>query len=98
MLHSALFVATIPDDRSRWSNVINNLDRQAHQPSAAIERLADNVWLLRFPEALPALADLISRSTQFGVAYRILPFGAEPQWLRGDPSPAPNPAARAGQP
>ena len=81
MLHSILFVATIPNDRNQWQTVLNNLDQRAHAPSDAIDLLAENVWLLRLPPALPALGDLISRCTQFGIAYRILPFDGEPQWL-----------------
>src|SRR5436190_15431361 len=76
MLHSVLFVATIPerDDQNRWQNVLNNLPPQMRSPTVAIERLAENVWLLRLSSSLAPLGHLISRCEQFGIVYRILPF------------------------
>ena len=99
MLHSVLFVATIPerDDQNRWQNVLNNLPPQMRSPTVAIERLAENVWLLRLSGSLAPLGHLISRCEQFGIVYRILPFDGEPQWLPGDPSPRPTPATGPGQ-
>jgi hypothetical protein len=46
MLHSALFVAAVPDNKQVWQNFIDAVDGKAALRPQAIVRLAENIWLL----------------------------------------------------
>lgn len=91
-MHSMLFVATIPDfsltsDRGfqNWEDFSAHATRTVGQ-SASVEQLARNVWLLNMRTDPLPLVLLGSAAHQRGIAFRLLPFADEPQWLPGKTS------------
>ena len=46
VLHTALFVAAIPNDKRVWEAFINAVDGKASLHPQATVRLAENVWLI----------------------------------------------------
>lgn len=90
-MHSALFVAVIPVDRwqqDAWKAFVGQTEAQL-KPYQGIERLAENVWLLDLTASVTPLGFLIAGAEGLGIAYRTLPFDAEPQWLPGGQNPTP---------
>ena len=88
-MHSMLFVAGPPTDQIAGSQswqawreftgyVTNNVERLL-----GVEPLGVNVWLLNMRiDPLP-LCLLGSAAHQHGIAFRLLPYADEPEWLPG---------------
>jgi hypothetical protein len=81
MLHSALFVAAVPDNKQVWQNFIDAVDGKAALRPQAIVRLAENIWLLLVRETPAPLGWLVSYAELHKIRYGILPFEREPEWL-----------------
>jgi len=81
-MHSALLAVDFSDPQAIL--VFNAAAKKIEHLKGA-ERLSDNVWLLNFQISPAALAALVFAADRQGLAYRILPFDAEPRWIRGDP-------------
>lgn len=94
MFRSALFVVTMPPDRNEWARLRQELYSLLNAPNDAAERLGENVWMLHLAVSLTPLGQLIAGCERIGVAYRLLPFRDEPQWLPADQPQTPNLANR----
>jgi hypothetical protein len=81
-MHSALFVTTNRGETKDWVGFTDVIDAKV-KPGEGIMRLAENVWLVSVRDQVSAFASLVSVSERFGVAYAILPFEHEPEWLPG---------------
>lgn len=79
-MHSALFVATIPPETGDWCQFLDDARTKLERSRGAV-RLAENVWLLNFQASPAALGWLIALAEQKAIAYGVLPFEREPQWL-----------------
>jgi hypothetical protein len=82
-----LFVATVPLSRTTADQTFQSWQGFAGyasntiQPMSGVERLGENVWLLNMSiDPLP-LCLLGSAARQHGIAFRLLPFPDEPQWI-----------------
>jgi hypothetical protein len=81
MLQNALFVVTLPEDRNQWSRIRQDIYGRLQGHTDARDLLGENVWLLHLSVSLSPLGQLITACEHVGVAYRLLPFQDEPQWL-----------------
>lgn len=86
-MHSVMFVATI-GDQERWDSFLINVQIAAR--AQGVEKLAENAWLLNLQKDTTPLGLLIYAAVGRDVAYRILAFDDEPQWLPADSSPKTN--------
>jgi hypothetical protein len=88
-MHSALFVAVDPTDRTKvqnWRGFLSYADSHT-DPTKGAERLAENVWLLNLQVSLAPLGELIACAEAQTISYRILPFERAPEWLPVVPDP-----------
>jgi len=103
-MHSALFVAIVPDEkwvtnspasRPLWYAFTDIVDACIVKYNS-VQRLSDSVWLVDISKAIPFLACLISTAEYQKIAYKILPLADEPQWLPvgSDPDTTLDPSAR----
>lgn len=85
-MHSTLFVASIGSDAD-WAKFLQFVIPKIRD-AVGVSRLAENVWLVNFQQSPAALGWLLAFADQQKVAYGLLPFEREPQWLPGgfDPS------------
>jgi hypothetical protein len=80
-MHSALFVAQMPyQERQNWTGFLTAIDEKLKGPKSA-GRLAETVWLVNFQASPSALCWLVTSAERHGIAYGIVPFADEPQWL-----------------
>jgi hypothetical protein len=79
-MHSALFIAKPSRGSPDW-NGFNGALAQPLRHDEDIQRLAENVWLVSFQKSPRTLSWLVVSAERHGIAYGILPFDAEPQWL-----------------
>lgn len=85
-MHSALFVAAVPDadrgyqGRQEWMTYLHMLQSQVVIGQGVV-RLAENVWLVNLRHDPGPLAALAFQARAQNIAYGILPFDDEPQWL-----------------
>jgi hypothetical protein len=80
-MHSALFVAKIPEnERQDWAAYLGLIDQKIGKDKSAT-RIAENVWIVNFQTSPAALGWLVTSAERQGIPYGILPFDAEPQWL-----------------
>jgi hypothetical protein len=91
MLQNALFVAAVPnkDDPTDdvWRNFLRAVDNKLTTNDEAFDRFSENVWLLYLHQSMAPLGWLIVQAETHGIAYRLLPFDGEPQWLQGGSDP-----------
>lgn len=78
-MHSALFIASIPEDR-RWGPFLSFVDAKIKN-DPHVRRLAENVWLVCVKESVAGLGWLVSIAESQTVSYGLLPFDDAPQWL-----------------
>jgi hypothetical protein len=93
-MHSVLFAATIPEDpqhANRWEGFVGYANNKL-PPYKNVERLAENVWLVNIQISPAPLGFLVAGAEENRVAYKILSFDAEPQWLPVSSGPMPIPA------
>jgi hypothetical protein len=102
-MHSMLFVAAAPDHGPRYSQIPQNwqafigyVSNKLPQLSGA-ERLSENVWLVNLRIDPVPLGLLVAGAHEHGIAFRLLPFADEPQWLPAASGPTSTPG-RSGQP
>jgi hypothetical protein len=97
-MHSMFFVAAAPIGGARYASIPQ--DWQAFvgyvanklQQLSGVERLGENVWLVNMRiDPLP-LGLLVAGAHEHGIAFRLLPFADEPQWLPVDSGPTSTPA------
>jgi len=69
-----------------WGEFVMSAYRRI-QPSAGVLRLAENGSLLNLQKPLVPLGHLVSLAESNQVAYRILAFEPEPQWLPSGADP-----------
>jgi len=85
-MHSALFVATIPQSDDEWEGFLRRF-RSKTEAMTSFARLAENVWLVDLTKGPGALGYLISFAHEGHISYGILPFEHAPQWLPADFDP-----------
>lgn len=87
-MHSMLFAATIPSNNDVWETFLGRVAAKT-KDAKSMKRLAENVWLVNLIESPGPLGYLISFAHETKVAYGLLPFEREPQWLPSgfDPKP-----------
>jgi hypothetical protein len=86
-MHSILFVVAAPTDpnphspsQQNWLGFSGYISNKL-QMLAGVERLGKNVWLVNMRiDPLP-LGLLVAGAHDHGIAFRLLPFADEPQWL-----------------
>lgn len=84
-MHSALFVAGIPDRNQanyyqNWAGFLGALPPKFWSEKNA-KRLSENVWLVNFQNSPSALSWLVTSAEKHGIPFGILSFDEEPQWL-----------------
>jgi hypothetical protein len=79
-MHSALFVAHVPKDRTAWENFRNLVLAKLRQQKG-IAALSENVWLVNFHQSPSGLAWLVAYAEQQKIAYGLLQFEKPPEWL-----------------
>jgi hypothetical protein len=85
-MHSALFVAVEPENPPQgWFEFVDNANKN-EIISRHAERLARNVWLVKFQSSPAALSFLIAHAETRALSYTILPLADAPQWIRSDPN------------
>ena len=88
-MHSALFVAVIPDlEKGNWDAFLAEIFSKL-RTAKGVQRLAENVWLAEFASEPTSLAWLVASAERSHVAYRIFPFAEAPQWLPNGYLPIP---------
>jgi len=94
-MHSMLFVASVltpstaGDDPWKANQQLRDHVTNTARQYRGVERLADNVCLVNMRiDPLP-LALLCNAAHQLGIAFRLLPFAEEPQWLPTSAGPTP---------
>jgi hypothetical protein len=85
-MHSALIAVEI---QSEQAFLVFMAAANKAKEMKGVSRLADNVWQVNFQLAPAALAALVLAADRQGLAYKILPFDAEPQWIQGNPNSYP---------
>src|ERR1700681_4471709 len=82
IMHSALFVAGIPDINhyQGWTGFLGAIMPKFRSKENA-KRLSENVWLVNFHKSPSALSWLVTSAERHGIPFGILPFDEEPQWL-----------------
>jgi len=91
-MHSMLIQVSMPTDTSIQSTAWNNYRSLASQAvtfssqSKNVEVLVENVWLVNMRiDPLPRIF-LCNTAHRLGIAFRLLPFADEPQWLPATPN------------
>jgi hypothetical protein len=80
-MHSALFVATIPDNGSQnWHDFLSNVER-FRKNEENVKQLSTNVWLANFHKSPNSLCALVAYADRHKINYGILQFADEPRWL-----------------
>ncbi len=81
-MHSALFVAGIPDfnQHHHWIDFLGAVMTKIRSEENA-KRLSENVWLVNFQKSPSALSWLVTSAERHGIHFGILSFDEEPQWL-----------------
>ena len=88
-MHSALFVATIPElEKGNWDAFLAEIFSKL-RTAKGVQRLAENVWLAEFASEPTSLAWLVVSAEKSHITYRILPFAEAPQWLPAGYRPTP---------
>lgn len=87
-MHSVIIAVEMPPEMAKetWLGFLGRIIPKIEK-NPAVEQIADNVWQLSVQKSPAALGYLIAAAEDFRLIYRILPFDAEPQWLRGGPTP-----------
>jgi hypothetical protein len=81
VMHSVIFVATMPDQNADWSMFLGALAPKAKR-AKGVERLAENVWVINVRcQDASLLGWLISLCDQKGIPFRMLPLERAPEWL-----------------
>ena len=88
-MHSALFVATMPQSDDKWEEFLNRVSSKTKAMTSFV-RLAENVWLVDLTKGPGPLGYLISFAHERAIHYGILPFDRAPQWLPDGFDPKPN--------
>ena len=79
-MHSALFVAHVPRDRTVWGQYLEFVGgKLKHQKGVA--RLSENIWLVNFHQSPSALSWLVAYAEERKIAYGLLQFERPPDWL-----------------
>jgi hypothetical protein len=89
-MHSAIVVVRPPEgeaEKVRWQSFASAIGGLSDNP--AVERLADNVWIVNFQQSPQALARLVSAAERNQFSQRILQLDAAPQWLPVDSNSVP---------
>ncbi|HEV2162395.1 MAG TPA: hypothetical protein VGR52_09220 [Stellaceae bacterium] len=81
-MHSAIFVASIPDDQRIWGNFIAYVDVKM-KGATNVARLGENVWLVNVQKSPTPLAWLIALASDQNISHGLLPFEHAPEWLPG---------------
>lgn len=91
-VHSAIFVAVIPDDVGKWTLYLSNVQGKLRR-YRNVRPLAENVWLLDLTASIGALAYLVAMAEEQGITAATLPLADAPKWLPAsfDPKPIPGP-------
>jgi hypothetical protein len=81
-MHSALFVAGIPDINryQGWIGFLGAIMPKFRSEENA-KRLSENVWLVNFQKSPSALSWLVTSAERHDIHFGILSFDEEPQWL-----------------
>jgi hypothetical protein len=81
-MHSALFVASIPDvnNYQGWTGFLGAITLKFRAEENA-KRISENVWLVNFQKSPFALSWLVTSAERHGIPFGILSFDDEPQWL-----------------
>jgi hypothetical protein len=99
-MHSILFAATVPDrnlphaEHDKWRGFSDYASNKL-ELYTNVERLAENVWLVNLLVDPAPLGFLVAGAEEHQVAYRLLPFDVEPQWLPAAMGPKTIPAHNA---
>jgi hypothetical protein len=102
-MHSMLFVATAPASGPRYSQIPQKWQEFLGYVSntlpqfSGVQRIGENVWLVNMRIDPVPLGLLVVGAHQHGIAFRLLPFVDEPQWLPAASDPTSTPG-RSGQP
>jgi hypothetical protein len=84
-MQKVIVVVEMPDDQQPW---LAFLAASGTVPgNEAIEKLAENVWQIDFQKSPTTFAKLVDAMKRFGLPGKILPLGAESQWLPVDSNP-----------
>lgn len=88
-MHSALVVATIPDNRRQWDAFLGFLNQKIGNAKSAVW-LAENVWLvnLQEPDGPGALGQILATAQNQTVSCGLLPFAQRPEWLPAEFCPS----------
>lgn len=86
----------IQPNTANWQALMGYVSNKLPQLSDA-ERLSENVWLVNLRIDPVPLGLLVAGAHEHGIAFRLLPFADEPQWLPAASGPTPTPG-RSGQP
>ncbi len=87
-MHSVLFVATPESGNSgtAWQEFLKDVSRSTGS-GAAVQRLAENVWLFELRNDFAVFAGMIVAAERYQVGYGILPLEHEPEWLPAGSGP-----------
>ena len=87
-MHSAIFVAVIPDDQGKWTIFLTNVQRKLVRFPDICE-LAENVWLVDATKSVGALGHLVALADDQAITAATLPLADAPRWLPADFDPKP---------
>jgi hypothetical protein len=83
-MHSGIVVVELKDKNSQfqqWKSFTDAIESKIASAGKAIERLAENVWLVNFQKSPSVLAWIVVTAERNDLTYKILQFDGEPQWL-----------------
>jgi hypothetical protein len=78
-MHSAIVAIEMPKEDEKWLAFLNTTGDLTKRHS--FQTLAANVWQIDFQSSPGDFAHLVAAAVRHGLAYKILPFDAAPQWL-----------------